>query len=1151
MAKKPTYEELEKRVKELEKAEAERKKPEEDLRQGEKKLREIKRILENRVETVGSPGKSLADLEATDLVGIETLKELNEAFADAFDVCLLLTDANGEYITGPTNLCEFCQIVRCTEKGLKRCKANDTVLAKKAQKSVHPVITRCSNIGFIDAVVPVHIGERHVASWLVGQLCPPEVDEKRVRQCALEIGADEQELLAAYDKMKSRPLEELENALELLAVIARRLSEYGINNRALASEIISHKQMEEALRKSEALLKEAQRVAHVGHWELGPDIGTPVWSDEIFRIFGLDPDEGEPSFADHEAHLHPEDWPILDEAVRRAGMDGTPFDLVFRIVKPDGELGWMNAIGTTSTDEEGNVTKLFGTAQDITVIKKAETALGESQENLSMAQEVAHIGSWKYHVETGELYWSDELFRIYGLDPEETKVSLDYAIGMIHPDDKKFAGETFSKAMKDGFPYDIEYRIIRPNGEERFVQCIGKIEKDQIGDVLSVFGTGQDITDRKQAEESLQKSEEKYRTLLDSIEEIYFEVDIAGNFTFFNDSLSKSLGYSDDELMGMNNRDYMSPESAKKIHTLFSQIYRTGNPIKKVTHEIIRKDGSRGFHELFASLMKDQAGQPIGFRGIAHDITERTRAEEALRTSEAQLSNAMNIAQLGYWEYDVANDLFIFNDHFYAIFRTSAEKVGGYKMSSAHYAQLFVHPDDMAVVGLEIQKALETTNPNYSRQFEHRMIYADGEIGYLSVRFFIVKDDQGRTVKTYGANQDITERKQAEKERTRLEAQLQQARKMETIGLLAGGVAHDLNNILSGIVGYPDLLLLDLPKDSPIREPIEVIKESGQRAADVVSDLLTIARGIASDRRVSNLNSLVKEYLSSPEHKKLEITHPSIAFETVLESELLNISCSPVHIKKSLMNLVTNASEAIEGIGTVTISTMNRYLDEPLKGYEDVRIGEYAVLSVSDDGTGISHEDLERIFEPFYTKKIMGRVGTGLGLAVVWNTVQDHNGYINVRTSEKGTVFELYFSITREEAAAVKEEVEIEDYLGHGEKILILDDEHRQREIASGMLTRLGYTAESVSSGEEGIEYVKEKPVDLIVLDMVMPKGINGRKTYEEIIKIRPGQKAIIASGFSETEDVKIAQRLGAGKYIKKPYTLEKIGLAVKEELDK
>ncbi|KKK97327.1 hypothetical protein LCGC14_2653860, partial [marine sediment metagenome] len=235
----------------------------------------------------------------------------------------------------------------------------------------------------------------------------------------------------------------------------------------------------------------------------------------------------------------------------------------------------------------------------------------------------------------------------------------------------------------------------------------------------------------------------------------------------------------------------------------------------------------------------------------------------------------------------------------------------------------------------------------------------------------------------------------------------------------------------------------------------------------------------------------------------------------------------------------------------VTISTMNRYLDEPLKGYEDVRRGEYTVLTVSDDGSGISANDLERIFEPFYTKKVMGRSGTGLGLPVVWNTVQDHGGYINVKTSKKGTAFELYFPATRDEVADERDAVSVNDYLGNGEKILVVDDEERQREIACEILTKLGYTAKAVSSGEEAVEYLKEQSVDLLVLDMIMPKGINGRKTYERIIKIHPGQKAIIASGFSETADVKKAQRLGAGKYIKKPYTMEKIGFAVKEELEK
>jgi CheY-like chemotaxis protein len=230
---------------------------------------------------------------------------------------------------------------------------------------------------------------------------------------------------------------------------------------------------------------------------------------------------------------------------------------------------------------------------------------------------------------------------------------------------------------------------------------------------------------------------------------------------------------------------------------------------------------------------------------------------------------------------------------------------------------------------------------------------------------------------------------------------------------------------------------------------------------------------------------------------------------------------------------------------------MNCYVDRPLSGYDDINIGEYVLLSVSDDGSGISSDELERIFEPFYTKKVMGRSGTGLGLAVVWNTVQDHHGYVDVQSDENGTKFELYFPITRDEIADKDLSIPIKDYIGGGETILVVDDVESQRDISCKMLDKLGYKTKTVSSGEEAVEYIKENGVDLLLLDMIMDPGINGRETYERIINIHPNQKAIIASGFAETDDVKAAQKMGAGKYIKKPVTLEMIGLAVKEELEK
>jgi len=251
------------------------------------------------------------------------------------------------------------------------------------------------------------------------------------------------------------------------------------------------------------------------------------------------------------------------------------------------------------------------------------------------------------------------------------------------------------------------------------------------------------------------------------------------------------------------------------------------------------------------------------------------------------------------------------------------------------------------------------------------------------------------------------------------------------------------------------------------------------------------------------------------------------------------------------MNLVTNATEAIEPNGQITILTKNCHLDRPLKDYNHVNAGEYAVLSISDTGSGISEVEINRIFEPFYTKKVMGRSGTGLGLTVVWNTVQDHNGYVVVTSNDHVTRFDMYFPITQDSIKERQKKISFDEYCGNNEIILVVDDEKTQRDIACEMLKTLGYKTVDVQSGEAALEQVRKNTFDLILLDMIMPTGMNGHETYREILEYFPSQKAIIASGFSINEDVKAAQKLGAGQFIQKPYTIEGLGLAIKSELSK
>jgi PAS domain S-box-containing protein len=457
-----------------------------------------------------------------------------------------------------------------------------------------------------------------------------------------------------------------------------------------------------------------------------------------------------------------------------------------------------------------------------------------------------------------------------------------------------------------------------------------------------------------------------------------------------------------------------------------------------------------------------------------------------------------------------------------------------------------VHPEDVAFLAEMEDKALANMRPF---RCEARFILPSGKLRWFQLTSSPRKLSDG-AVAWDGLQIDITDRKQAEEEKIRLESRLKRAEKMEALGTLAGGVAHDLNNILTGIVSLPELLLLQVPDESPLCEPIKTIQSSGKKAAAVVQDLLTLARRGVASTRVVNLSHIVSDYMRSPEHKKLMSIYPDVVIETHFEKGLMNILGSPIHLSKTIMNLVSNAAEAIDGSGKIRISTENRYIDKPISSYDKIIEGDYVALAVSDTGVGISPENKEKIFEPFYTSKNMGRSGSGLGMAVVWGSVKDHNGYIDVDSSEgKGTTFKLYFPVTREKLSGGEGAFSIDQHKGRGESILVVDDVESQREIASMILRQLGYSPAVVSSGEEAIEYIKENEVDLIILDMIMDPGMDGLDTYKSILDIRPGQKALIVSGFSDTDRVKEAQKLGAGQYVKKPYTLEKMGIAVKEEL--
>lgn len=424
-----------------------------------------------------------------------------------------------------------------------------------------------------------------------------------------------------------------------------------------------------------------------------------------------------------------------------------------------------------------------------------------------------------------------------------------------------------------------------------------------------------------------------------------------------------------------------------------------------------------------------------------------------------------------------------------------------------------------------------------------------------TVRYFSVaaaglykgnQEDSQQFIGTQGIVKDITKRK-------RIEHQLFQAKKMETIGNLAAGIAHDLNNILSGVVSYPDMILADLSEDDPLYSKISLVKKSGQKAAFIVQDLLTLARRNILQSEVLDLNTIIRDYLESTEHNQAKKNHPFVTIQTKLAESPVSTTGSSIHISKVVMNLINNAMEAIPTDGNVNISTSKVELKQTITGYENIPPGTYACMSIRDTGPGIPESDIQKIFEPFYSKKPVHSKGGGLGLGmtIIWATIKDHHGYIDISSSENfGTTITIYLPETDQAMCSNTKQASLDCYKGK-ETILVIDDLEEQLAIASNMLEKFGYNALTSQNGSEALDLLSRSQVDLVILDMIMPGHLGGLETYQKILQLYPGQKAIIASGYSESAQVGRMQKMGAGGYIQKPYSMEELVRAVRTELDR
>ncbi|MBZ0263195.1 response regulator [bacterium] len=775
--------------------------------------------------------------------------------------------------------------------------------------------------------------------------------------------------------------------------------------------------------------------------------------------------------------------------------------------------------------------------QDILKRKQVEAALRTSEEKYrNLVESIADI--IYYTDNTGKIEHISPQVSRFGYTPEEIIKKGNFAT-FIHPDDVERVVAEFERTMTTGEGIPSEYRIFDSSGGVRWVEDRNKSVSDSSGNIIGNSGVLREISERKKAEEALQKSEHRYR--------LFFEDDLTGDYISTVDGKIIDCNPAFIQMLGFKSVEEARQTSItslyakpKERNTLIDLIKRN-KIIKEYELHLQRRDGKSIIVLENAVGIFNEKRELEHIRVYLFDITDRKRAEEALRNSEAQLSNAMKIGHMGHWEYDVLSDKFIFNDLFYSIYRTTADEVGGYEMSSSEYAKRFVHPEDAALVGKEVRNAIENVDPNFSRQLEHRIVYADGEIGDIIVRFFIMKDDQGRTVRTYGVNQDITEQKQLEK-------QFLHAQKMEGIGRLAGGVAHDFNNMLQAILGNCELAKMMGELDDNMELTINEIEKAAKRSANLTGQLLAFARQQTIAPKVLDINDTISGMLKMLQRLIGEDIH----LAWMPGNDIWNIMIDPTQIDQILANLTVNARDAIEETGKITVETQNISLEaEYVADHPESVTGDFVILAVSDDGSGMTKEVMEKIFDPFFTTKQSGQ-GTGLGLSTIFGIVKQNNGFVNVYSEPgDGTTFKIYLPRYIGEMEEVEAAGVSDDMLRGNETVLIVEDEKAVLNLAERILKSFGYQVHTANSPEDALALLAENDIkpNILITDVVMP-SMNGRQLTEKIQKNQSDLKTLFMSGY--TANV-IAHRgvLEEGvEFIQKPFTAQGLAKKVREILD-
>ncbi|MCB2188186.1 MAG: PAS domain S-box protein [Deltaproteobacteria bacterium] len=798
------------------------------------------------------------------------------------------------------------------------------------------------------------------------------------------------------------------------------------------------------------------------------------------------------------------------------GTDG-PLQQDFRLPRSDGGVRWLQHVCLPLKNASGQVDRLLSVSNDITRLKEMQEALADSEELFRTLAETTASGILIVQGDQFQ-YLNPAGQALLGRDLAEVRKLKFWEV--VHPRFQTLARERGLARMRgEDVPAHYELLVVNPQRGELWVDYTAT--QIMYRGAPAMLGTAFDITQRKLAEEALFHSEARYRTILDNIEEGYYELDLAGNLTFVNDSLCRISRFSREELLGLPFRRLMAPHQARHALVVARQVHETGRPIRSLELRVIRGDGAPAVMEVSISPMSAEPGHNEGLRGIVRDVTERRWAQERLQESEARLRAVLNANPDPVIIRDTAGRVTYFNPAFERVFGWYLPEWLGRPLEG------FVPPENHEeAVHLERQVAAG----RWFTGLETVRLSRDGRRIPVSASGASFTDAQGRSQGSIINFRDTSEQKA-------LEEKLLQSQKMQAIGTLASGIAHDFNNILQAVSGYVQLLLGrdDLPAKA--KSYLEDSDLSLERASNLVQQLLTFGRKVTPSLGPVDLNREVTQTV-----RVLRRTIPRmIEIKTSLDPNLAQISGDPNQLDQIILNLASNARDAIAEEGQMVLSTRNLRLPfgapPPDPGLTP---GDWAVLEIRDNGAGMAPETLEHIYEPFFTTKNVGQ-GTGLGLSSVYGIVQSHKGLIACESElGQGASFRIYFPALPAAVPLPADSSQPEPAPRPGrETLLLVDDEPNILDIAQDFLAGHGYRVFLATSGEEALEIYRERAaeIDLVMLDLGMP-GMGGRRCLEELVKLDPGVKVVVASGYGLTglqKDHLADQALG---FLAKPYRL-------------